>query len=107
MFFSQRGLLITDNVLVAFKIMNFISQKRSGKTRVMTLKLDMSKAFDRVEWSYLEKIMSKMGFHPRWIAMVMSCVTSFTYSIRINGVPQWRICHAPPPSARYCPLWMA
>ena len=88
-FLSER--LITDNVLVAFEIMNSISQKRSGKTGAMALKLDMRKAFDRVEWSCSEKIMTKMGFHPRWISMVMSCVTSVTCSIHINGVPQGRI----------------
>ena len=83
--------LITNNVLVAFEIMNSISQKRSGKIGVMASKFDMSKAFDRVEWSFLEKIMTKMGFHPRWMSMVMSCVTFVTYSICINGIPQGHI----------------
>ena len=71
--------------------MNKISQRKIGKTGSMALKLDMSKTFDKVEWSCLEKIMTKMGFHSKWISMVMSCVTSVTYSIRINGVPQGRI----------------
>ena len=57
----------------------------------MALKFDMSKAFDRVEWSCLEHIMCKLGFHPRWIFMIMNCVTSVTYSIHINGVPRGRI----------------
>ena len=75
-------------MLVAFEVMNTISQKKIGKTGSMALKLDISKAFDRVEWICLEKIMTKMGFHPRWITMVMNCVTSVTYSIRIYGVPR-------------------
>ena len=51
------GRLITDNVLVAFEAMQHISKKKSGKVGEMELKLDMSKAFDRVEWVFLEKIM--------------------------------------------------
>ena len=53
----------------------------------MTLKLDMSKAYDRVEWCCLEKIMEKLGFAKRWRCLVMNCVTSVTYAIRVNGSP--------------------
>lgn len=88
-FLSER--LITNNVFVAFEVMNNISQRKTRKTGSMALKLDMSKTFDRVEWSCLEKIMTKMGFYSRWISMVMSCVTFVTYSIHINGVPRGRI----------------
>uniref|UniRef100_A0A7N2KL55 Reverse transcriptase n=1 Tax=Quercus lobata TaxID=97700 RepID=A0A7N2KL55_QUELO len=51
------GRLITDNVLVAFEAMHHINKKKSGKVGEMELKLNMSKAFDRVEWVFLEKIM--------------------------------------------------
>ena len=44
------GRLITDKILVAFETMHHISQKRLGKTGEMALKLDMSKAYNRVEW---------------------------------------------------------
>jgi len=63
--------LITDNVLVAFQAMRHINQKRKGKIREMTLKLDMSKAYDRVEWVCLEKIMEKLGFSSRWRELMM------------------------------------
>ncbi|XP_075655168.1 uncharacterized protein LOC142625382 [Castanea sativa] len=59
------GRLITDNVLVAFETMHHISNKKSGKVGEMALKLDMSKAYDRVEWGCLEKIMEKPGFDER------------------------------------------
>ena len=79
--------LITDNVLVAFEIIHHINQKRTKKVGEMTIKLDMSKAYDRVEWSCLEKIMLKMGFHATWVDILMRCVRSVSYSIKINGRP--------------------
>ena len=83
--------LIIDNILVAFEVMHHISQKRGGKVGEIALKLDMSKAYDRVEWNGLEQIMVRMGFHSRWINTIMHCLTLVTYSIRINGVPHGHI----------------
>ena len=56
---------ITDNVLVAFEVMHCINQRRKGKEGLMAIKLDMSKAYNRVEWGFLEAMMRKMGFQGR------------------------------------------
>ena len=71
--------------------MHYINQKKSGKVGEMVVKLDMSKAYDRVEWDCLEKIMLKMGFHVKWINIMMSCVRFVSYFIRINGKPHGHI----------------
>ena len=44
------GRQITNNVLVAFETMHCIDQRRKGKNELMAIKLDMSKAYNRVEW---------------------------------------------------------
>ena len=52
----------------------------------MVVKLDMSKAHDKVEWVFLEKTMTKMCFDNKWIKLIMSCINSVSYSVLINGV---------------------
>ena len=66
--------LITDNMLVAFETIHHINQKRTRKVGEVTVKLDMSKPYDRVEQGCLEKIMLKMGFHVKWVDILTRCV---------------------------------
>ena len=60
-FMSER--LIIDNIPIAYETLDYLKTKRTSKLGYMSLKLDMSKAYDRVEWVYLEKIMEKKGFN--------------------------------------------
>ena len=59
-----------------------------GSNGFMALKLDMSKAYNRVEWVFLENVMRKMGFCEQWIGLIMVFVKTVTYSIFVNGEPK-------------------
>ena len=51
----------------------------------MALKLDISKAYDRIEWSFLEQMLRGLGFAEEWIHWIMMCVTTVSYSFKLNG----------------------
>lgn len=53
----------------------------------MSLKLDMSKAYDRMEWDFLEAVLIRLGFERRWVNIVMQCVSMVRYSFLVNGKP--------------------
>ncbi|KAL5569458.1 hypothetical protein UlMin_026033 [Ulmus minor] len=78
------GQLITDNVLLGFETMHWLRQHRGGNTGYAALKLDMSKAYDRVEWPFLEGMMLRLGFAESWVKLIMRCVRSVSYSFLIN-----------------------
>ena len=81
------GRLIIDNVLVAYETLHTMHARKKGKKGTLALKLDISKAYDSVEWQFLQRIMEKMGFPALWIERVMSCVTTPSFSILVNGKP--------------------
>ena len=81
------GRMITDNIIIAFETIHYIKNLRSGTNAQMVTKLDMSKAYDRVEWDYLRAILLKLGFNIKWVALIMECVTIVTYSPLVNGEP--------------------
>jgi hypothetical protein len=77
--------LITDNVLVAYESIHAIKNKISGHNGTCAVKLDMHKAYDRVEWIFLEDMMRKLGFADRWIGLMMAYVSSVRYQGRFNS----------------------
>lgn len=68
--------LITDNILATYETLHSIHTRMWSKVGFMGIKLDMSKAYDRLEWAFLESVMHKLGF-PIWNVYVQSPMTSW------------------------------
>lgn len=68
--------MISDNSIVAFELLHFMHKRTQGRQGYMALKLDMSKAYDRVEWNFLESLMLGIGFDRQWVHLIMACLMS-------------------------------
>ena len=79
------GRHMDDNILVAHEITHLINRNHRGVTHLAALKLDMNKAYDRVSWLFILKVLQAYGFPAHWIKMIQTCVSTVTYKVLING----------------------
>lgn len=78
------GRSITDNVLITHEVLHYLKTTTAKKQCSMTVKTDMSKAYDRLEWKFVAKVMERLGFHSKWIGWIMECISTVSYSYLIN-----------------------
>ncbi|KAM1790105.1 hypothetical protein ACFX12_034201 [Malus domestica] len=81
------GKQIQDNILVVHEIIHSLLHQKKDYQGGMAIKLDMAKAYDRVEWKFLLAMMAKLGFAPLFCSWIMECVSTTSFSIIINGTP--------------------
>ena len=89
------GRLITDNILVAQEMFHALRMNQSCKGKFVAIKTDMSKAYDRVEWSFMEALLLKFGFYAWWVQLIMKCISSVSYQVLINGEYKGEITPSP------------
>lgn len=77
--------LISDNTIIAYEILHIMKTRRNRNQGNFALKLDMSKAYDRMEWDFLTGMILNLGFHLDWVTLIMRCVASVLYRVGFNG----------------------
>ncbi|XP_057730440.1 uncharacterized protein LOC130945751 [Arachis stenosperma] len=80
-----KGRLIQDNIVVVQEVFHKLNRKGNHGSNDIAIKLDMNKAYDRLEWNFLQKVMENFGFSTEWVKLMMSCVKSANYRFKING----------------------
>ena len=85
------GRLISDNILIAQEMFHGLRTNKSCQDKFLAIKTDMSKAYDRVEWVFIQELLTKMGFDYHWIQLMMECISSVQYRVLLNGQPKGHI----------------
>lgn len=82
---------IVDNILISHEVLHFLKTSEASVRCSMAVKTDMSKAYDRLEWDFIEAVLLQLGFHTIWTNLIMQCIKTVSYSFLINGSAQGRV----------------
>ncbi|XP_057248212.1 uncharacterized protein LOC130590197 [Beta vulgaris subsp. vulgaris] len=79
------GRHMDDNILISHELTHVLNKHRSGNVHLAALKIDMNKAYDRVNWRFLLKVLQAYGFPGQWIQLISQCISTVSYRILVNG----------------------
>ena len=75
-----------DNAVIVLELIHSISRKK-GKMGYMAIKIDLEKAYDKLEWSFIRNMLLRINLPEDLIDLIISCVSSVSTSILLNGAP--------------------
>jgi len=73
---------ILDGILIANEV---VGEARKFKKELLLFKVDFEKAYDSVDWGYLDSVMEGMSFPVLWRKWIRECVGTATTSVLVNG----------------------
>ena len=79
--------------MVTHKMLHASKQHYGIRKDSLIIEVDMSKAYDRLEWNFLEEYLRAYDFNNLWVDRVIKCVREVTYHFKINGIPSQKLIH--------------
>jgi hypothetical protein len=82
----MEGRRISNNIIIAQEITHSFALE-SWKEKGFMLKIDLAKAFDRIEWNFIVAALNRKGLHAHFINLIHDCISTPTFSVILNGQP--------------------
>ena len=79
---SIKGRSIHDGAALIRDLIDYVNNKN---LLGLIVSLDQTKAYDRVEWDFLFKVLEKFNFGPNFINMIKTCYTNIESCVNVNG----------------------
>lgn len=77
------GRLLLENVLLATEMVSGYHLPNISPR--CTIKLDISKAFDTVKWSFITSVLTAMGLPSQFVCWIYMCISTVSFSVAVNG----------------------
>ncbi|KAL5545118.1 hypothetical protein UlMin_008902 [Ulmus minor] len=78
------GRSINDNSVLVQEAIHSMKKKKDARGW-MALKIDLEKAYERVSWEFIDKVLVAFAFIAIWVKWVITCITSKTMRLMLNG----------------------
>lgn len=82
-FFKNRK--ATDNVIIVQELINYYFKRMKGIKGNLVMKIDLEKAFDKIEWSFGKHTLQSFNFPPKIISLIMSSISTSRVTILVNN----------------------
>ena len=79
-----QGRQILDGIVIANKL---VDDARKLKKDLLLFKVDFEKAYESVDWKYLNDVLRRMNFPSVWRKWMTECISTPTVSVMVNGSP--------------------
>lgn len=77
---------ISSNIIISREIIHSFHLK-TWRHNAFLLKIDLAKAFDRLNWNFIKGALTRLGLHCHFISLIHACMSSASFSILVNGEP--------------------
>ena len=78
-------------MIIAQELVYTIERKK-GKEGFMIIKIDLEKAYDRLERSFVKSMLLSLGFHSDTVELILSCISTTSTTLLFNGDQIGEIC---------------
>lgn len=80
-----QGRKAIDNVVIAQELIASFKRKKKSKRGWMMIKIDLEKAYDKLNWDFIRSTLQAFNFPRDWIDLMMDCISSVSHTIIFNG----------------------
>lgn len=76
---------MADNVLLSHDLLHIINKRKAGNPSFVAVKINLNKAYDRIDWDFILKVLRAYGFPYNFLQWIHQCISMISFKILVNS----------------------